>query len=60
MPQIGNGFAEILSGLAQAAVLARYRWWAPLLVAGAWASTHVLLRDSSLWKAWASESVTEE
>ncbi|HKF17934.1 MAG TPA: ATP-binding cassette domain-containing protein [Candidatus Dormibacteraeota bacterium] len=60
MPQIGNGFAEILSGLAQAAVLAGYRWWAALLVAGAWASTHVLLRESSLWKAWASESVTEE
>ena len=60
MPQIGNGFAEILSGLAQAAVLARYRWWAAPLVAGAWASTHVLLRESSLWKAWASESVTEE
>src|SRR5262249_14490240 len=60
MPQIGNGFAEILSGLAQAAVLARYRWWAPLLVAGARASTHLPLRRRSLVEAWASESVTEE
>jgi ABC-type multidrug transport system fused ATPase/permease subunit len=59
MPQIGGGFAELLSGLAQAIVLARYRWWAALLVAAAWSSTHVLLRESSLWKVWASESVVE-
>ena len=60
MPQIGNGFAEILAGVGQAIVLARYQWWASVLVAAAWASTHVLLRESSLWQAWASKSVVEE
>jgi ATP-binding cassette, subfamily B, bacterial len=60
MPQVGNGFAEILAGVGQAIVLARYQWWASVLVAGAWASTHVLLRESSLWQAWASKSVVEE
>lgn len=59
MPQIGSGFAEILSGVGQAAVLARYHWWAALLVAGAWTSTHVILRESSLWKVWDSASVLD-
>ncbi len=52
MREIGNGFTEIASGLAQAMLLAAYRWWAPLLVGGAWLSTHVLLRESALWKIW--------
>ncbi|MBV9255174.1 MAG: ABC transporter ATP-binding protein [Actinobacteria bacterium] len=60
VPHIGSGFAEILSGAAQTAVLAAYKWWAALLVGGAWASTHVILRESALWKAWASEAVIEE
>ena len=57
VPHIGSGFSEILSGAAQAGVLCAYRWWAGLLVGGAWLSTHVILRESALWKAWASESV---
>jgi ABC-type multidrug transport system fused ATPase/permease subunit len=58
--EIGNGFTEIASGVAQAALLVGYRWWAPLLVGGAWASTHVLLRESALWKIWHAEAVAEE
>jgi ABC-type multidrug transport system fused ATPase/permease subunit len=60
MPFIGSGFAEIIGGLAQAAVLAWYAWWAPLLLAGAWASTHFLLRDSAVWRIFGSEAVVKE
>jgi ATP-binding cassette subfamily B protein len=60
LPQIGNGFAEVAGGLAQSLVLAGHRWWAPLLVGGAWASTHLLLRESALWKIWQAEGVVSE
>ncbi len=60
IPVIGSGFAQIIGGLAQAVVLSRYAWWAPLLVVGAWLSTHALLRDSSGWKVFGSESVVRE
>ncbi|NYH50475.1 ABC-type multidrug transport system fused ATPase/permease subunit [Nocardiopsis arvandica] len=46
---IAGGLVEAVSGLAQAVVLAAYAWWAPLLVGGAWLSTHWLLRESSQW-----------
>jgi ABC-type transport system involved in cytochrome bd biosynthesis fused ATPase/permease subunit len=60
IPQIGSGFAEIAAGVTQAAILAWYAWWAPLLLAGAWASTHLLLRDSSVWEVFGSEHVVQE
>jgi ATP-binding cassette subfamily B protein len=59
MPQIGSGFAELASGAAQAMVLGAFRWWAGLLVGGAWLLTHHLLRDSSVWKVWADDAVVE-
>jgi ATP-binding cassette, subfamily B, bacterial len=40
----------MVAGLSSAAVLAAYSWWAPLLLAGAWLSTHWLLRESAVWK----------
>jgi ABC-type multidrug transport system fused ATPase/permease subunit len=46
---IAGGMVQVVSGLGQAVVLARYSWWAPLLIGGAWASTHWLLRESSIW-----------
>ncbi|MEY9211671.1 ATP-binding cassette subfamily B protein [Thermobifida halotolerans] len=46
---IAGGLVEAVAGLAQAAVLAAYAWWAPLLVGGAWLSTHWLLRESTQW-----------
>jgi ABC-type multidrug transport system fused ATPase/permease subunit len=58
--EIGNGFTEIAAGVGQAALLAAYRWWAPLVVGGAWASTHVLLRESALWKIWHADDVVAE
>ena len=46
---IAGGLVDVVAGLGQAGVLAAYSWWAPLLVGGAWAATHWLLRESSIW-----------
>ncbi len=50
MDFIAGGLVEMLAGLASATVLFRYRWWAPLLLGGAWLATHWLLRESSIWR----------
>jgi ATP-binding cassette, subfamily B, bacterial len=59
MPFIGGGFVEIGGGIAAALVLAGYRWWAPLVVGGAWLSSHVLLREGTVWRGWRSAEVME-
>jgi ABC-type multidrug transport system fused ATPase/permease subunit len=46
---VAGSLVEVVSGLGQAVVLAAYAWWAPLLVGGAWAATHWMLRESSIW-----------
>ncbi len=55
LPEIGSGFATVLGGLSQAVVLAAYRWWAPLVIGGAWLSTHILLRESAMWKMYSED-----
>lgn len=50
MDFIASGLVELVAGVASAAVLARYAWWAPLVLVAAWTSTHVLLRESGVWK----------
>ena len=50
MDFIAGGMAEMIGGLACAALLFGYAWWAPLLLAGAWIATHYLLRESAVWK----------
>jgi ABC-type multidrug transport system fused ATPase/permease subunit len=50
MDFIASGLIEMIAGLASAIVLAFYRWWAPLVLAGAWLATHWLLRESSIWR----------
>src|SRR5215469_14265272 len=50
MDFIASGLIEMIGGLACAAVLAAYAWWAPLLLGGAWLATHWLLRESSVWR----------
>ncbi len=47
---LAGGLVELVSGAAAAVVLVGFAWWAPLLLGGAWASTHWLLRESSIWK----------
>jgi ABC-type multidrug transport system fused ATPase/permease subunit len=49
MDFIANGLVQMIGGLTAAAVLFGYAWWAPLLLAGAWLSTHWLLRESAVW-----------
>jgi ABC-type transport system involved in cytochrome bd biosynthesis fused ATPase/permease subunit len=51
MPNIGGGFAQFGGGLAQVALLFAYRWWAPLLLAAAWGSTHHFLRAAAVWRS---------
>ena len=57
MEFIASGFVEAIAGLTSAAILAFYRWWAPLLLAGAWLATHWLLRESAIWRDRNTEEV---
>ncbi len=50
MDFIAGGLVEMIGGLSSALVLAWFQWWAPLLLAGAWAATHWLLRESAIWR----------
>jgi ABC-type multidrug transport system fused ATPase/permease subunit len=57
MDFIAGGLVSMLGGLACAVVLFAYAWWAPLLLAGAWLSTHWLLRESAVWRDRNTEEV---
>ncbi len=50
MDFIAGGLVEFVGGLASAAVLIGFAWWAPILLAGAWLATHWLLRESGVWR----------
>jgi ABC-type multidrug transport system fused ATPase/permease subunit len=60
MPNIGGGFAQFGGGLAQVVLLFAYRWWAPLLLAAAWGSTHHFLRAAAIWHARHSDESMEK
>jgi ABC-type transport system involved in cytochrome bd biosynthesis fused ATPase/permease subunit len=49
MDFIAGGLVGMVGGLAAAAVLFGFSWWAPPLLAGAWLATHWLLRESAVW-----------
>ena len=49
MDFIATGMVEMIGGIACAVVLARFAWWAPIVLAGAWLATHWLLRESAIW-----------
>jgi len=49
MDFIASGMVEMIGGIASAIVLARYAWWASVLLVGAWVATHWLLRESAVW-----------
>jgi len=49
MDFIAGGLVEMVGGLASAVILAAFAWWAPIVLAGAWLSTHWLLRESAVW-----------
>jgi ATP-binding cassette, subfamily B, bacterial len=50
MDFIAGGLVESIGGLASAAVLFAYAWWAPIVLAGSWLATHWLLRESAVWQ----------
>src|SRR5205814_7501981 len=50
MDFIATGMVEMIGGIASAVILARYAWWAPIVLAGAWLATHWLLRESGVWR----------
>ncbi len=47
---IAGGLQPLLGGLAAAVVLFGFSWWAPLVMVAGWGSTHVLLKESGVWK----------
>jgi ABC-type multidrug transport system fused ATPase/permease subunit len=49
MDFIASGLVELVGGLASAAVLAFYAWWAPLVLGGAWLATQWWLREAGVW-----------
>jgi ABC-type multidrug transport system fused ATPase/permease subunit len=59
MDFIASGLVELFGGIASACVLFAYAWWAPLVLGGAWAATHWLLRESSIWRDRNTDEVME-
>jgi ATP-binding cassette, subfamily B, bacterial len=57
LPQVATLLSGSVAGLAQAAVLAAYRWWAPVVLIAAWLSTHYILRGSAAASVWSDERV---
>jgi ABC-type multidrug transport system fused ATPase/permease subunit len=57
MDFIAGGLVEFIGGLASAAVLFAFAWWAPLVLAGGWLATHWLLRESAVWHDRNTEEV---
>src|SRR5438128_4162578 len=57
MDFIATGMVEMIGGVASAVILARYAWWAPIVLAGAWLATHWLLRESAIWRDRNTEDV---
>jgi ATP-binding cassette, subfamily B, bacterial len=49
MDFIASGMVEMVGGIACAAILMGYAWWAPVVLMGAWVATHWLLRESAVW-----------
>lgn len=59
-PYLTSGLVRLAAGLTSAMLLAGYRWWAGLLAAAAWGSTHVLLRPGAVWHERNTPEVSEQ
>jgi ATP-binding cassette, subfamily B, bacterial len=57
---VGGGLVMLLGGAAQAVALATVTWWGAIVIAGAWLSTHWLLRGSSFWAHRGDPEVQQE
>ncbi|MEV0678875.1 ABC transporter ATP-binding protein [Actinosynnema sp. NPDC050436] len=53
---IAGGLVQLATGVGQVLVIGAYHWWAALLVGTAWASTHWLLRNSTVWDRTTGEA----
>ena len=57
MDFIADGLGLMATGVASAAVLVGFAWWAPVVLTGSWLATHWLLRESGVWKDRNTEEV---
>ena len=49
MSFISSGMMTMVTGLTSTVIVTAYRWWAGIILAGAWLATHYLLRESGVW-----------
>jgi ATP-binding cassette subfamily B protein len=54
---IADGLVQMIAGLGCGLVLFAYAWWAPIVLGGAWLTTHWLLRESAVWRDRNTEEV---
>ena len=59
MDFIASGIVEMVAGVASAAVLFGFAWWAPIVLVGTWLATHWLLREAAIWKDRNTEEVRQ-
>ncbi len=59
MDFIAGGLVEMAGGIASVVLVAVFSWWSAVLLAGAWAATHWLLRESAVWRAWNDDEVRQ-
>jgi ATP-binding cassette subfamily B protein len=59
MDFIAGGLVGTIGGFASALVLFGFAWWAPLVLATAWLSTHWFLRESAVWQDRNTEEVRQ-
>jgi ATP-binding cassette, subfamily B, bacterial len=57
MDFIADGMVGMVGGIACAVIVGAYAWWASILLAGAWLTTHWLLRESAVWRDRNTEEV---
>lgn len=57
MDFIAGGLVQMVAGVASALLLFGFAWWAPLVLGGAWLSTHWLLKESAVWRDRNTEEV---
>ncbi len=56
---IAGSLTLLAAGVVAVVVMLGYSWWAPIVLAAAWASTHWLLRESGVWKDRNTEAVNQ-
>ena len=54
---IASGLIDVVGGVASSLVLFGFAWWAPIVLAGGWLSTHWLLKESAIWRDRNTEEV---